>query len=114
LLSDAGYIVFRNLELVSTFMPIEDASNFGLDAVTIVSDYNVIPGGGTVRAALDTGNSSLVLTWPGAAARAFQVERAREVSGPWEAISSIMPELRFETSDPASADEIAFYRVRQW
>ncbi|GMU80616.1 MAG: hypothetical protein AMXMBFR47_04870 [Planctomycetota bacterium] len=36
LLSDSGWIVYRNLRLVERFHPLEDAANFGLDALHVV------------------------------------------------------------------------------
>src|SRR4030095_14406029 len=38
LLSDHGYVVFRNLELVGAFAPMEDLADFGLDGLFIVTD----------------------------------------------------------------------------
>jgi len=38
LLSDQGYIVFRNLELTSSFAPAEDMADFGLDAIYVVTN----------------------------------------------------------------------------
>ena len=38
LLSDQGYVVYRNLELLGPFAPIEDLADFGLDALFLVSD----------------------------------------------------------------------------
>ncbi len=46
LLSTRGYVVARNLDLVSAFAPIEDVSNFGLDAAAVpvavsVADFDM-------------------------------------------------------------------------
>jgi hypothetical protein len=41
LLSTSGYVVARNLDLVSAFGPIEDLDNFGLDAVAAVARSSV-------------------------------------------------------------------------
>jgi hypothetical protein len=38
LLSDQGYVVYRNLELLGAFQPLEDLADFGLDALWIVTD----------------------------------------------------------------------------
>lgn len=38
LMSDLGHVVFRNLELLNAFAPVEDLADFGLDALFIVTD----------------------------------------------------------------------------
>jgi hypothetical protein len=38
LLSDRGYVVARNLDLLTAFAPLEDLGDFGLDAVFVVTD----------------------------------------------------------------------------
>lgn len=37
LLSTRGYVVARNLDLLSAFAPVEDPANFGLDAVAVAA-----------------------------------------------------------------------------
>lgn len=113
LLSDQGYIVYRNLELLSPFKPNEDLSNFGLDALVIISDALSEATGPKVQATFDAANHSLVLTWSGQG-RVFQVERAPTVTGPWVEVSPIMAKLRYEDFDVSGANSAGFYRVRQW
>jgi hypothetical protein len=112
LLSDTGYIVFRNRDLVEKFSPLEDTSNFGLDALTIISDAVAASDAPELTGPVAPADSFL-LTWKGNG-RVFQVERAAEVTGPWSPISEIIPSLGFEDSDGIRIREHAFYRVRQW
>jgi len=111
ILSNSGYIVYRNLELVGPFAPIEDVNNFGLDSLTVISDVMAAPGGATLNATI-SGNS-VFLTWTGAG-RVFQVERASDVAGPYAPISEIIPALSFEDSTARPGNATTFYRVRQW
>jgi hypothetical protein len=114
LLSDAGYIVYRNADLTAALQPVGNPpTDFGLDALVIVSDALTSPEETTVHATLDPANDSVILSWK-SNGRAFQVERAHEVLGPWEAITPIIPALTAKDSDSVSFQQRAFYRVRQW
>lgn len=114
LLSDSGYIVYRNADLLSVFQPPPDPPvSYGLDALFIVSDAAVITDSATLQAAINSASDSVALSWKGGG-RVFQVERAREIAGPWQTISPILPDLSFEDFDTISARQRAFYRLRQW
>jgi hypothetical protein len=77
LLSDQGYIVFRNLELVSAFAPIEDLSDFGLDALYVL--FGDVPRLDITRSA-----SGLILEWE---APLGILQEADAVTGPWRDVS---------------------------
>lgn len=114
LLSDAGYIVYRNSDLTAALQPVGDApTDFGLDAVYVISDSSAAPEGAKIDAVIVPGNDSILLNWAGQG-RVFQVQRARDINGPWEAITPIIPELNYEDLDTISGKQRAFYRVRQW
>lgn len=113
LLSDQGYVVFRNLELLGPFAPIEDLADFGLDALWIVTD--------AISAAAPpqfTGISRLTaaagtsLRWRGEG-QVFQVEAAREITGPFVPIGPIAPDLELLEPEP-SAQGNRFYRLLEW
>jgi len=111
LLSDQGYVVWRNLDLVNPFAPLEDLADFGLDALFIVGD--LLPAAPPPQFTLITIHPKqdiLSLEWSGRG-RAFQVQRSESVTGPFEPASPIMPDFRFE-EDTTSPN--AFYRLRQW
>lgn len=109
ILSDQGYIVLRNGDLVGRFAPIEDVADFGLDALTIISDVSVTPGLTTITE-VNSGGGGLDLSWEGAG-RVFQLERASSVEGPYLPLSDVTPDRTAHDDPPGAA---AFYRVRQW
>jgi hypothetical protein len=114
LLSDAGYIVYRNADLTAALQPIGDPpTDFGLDALAIISDVTAIDGGPQIEGALVGDSDTFNLSWK-SHAKVFRVERARDIAGPWEAISPIIPEVTFQDGDTVSAQQQGFYRVRQW
>jgi hypothetical protein len=114
LLSDAGYIVYRNADLTAALLPLGDPpTDFGLDAMVVVSDFTGVDGDATIMAAIDRTTGLVTLSWKGAG-REFQVERATEVAGPWEPASPVIADLSYKDPQSITASSRAFYRVRQW
>jgi hypothetical protein len=112
LLSDQGYVVFRNLELLNRFAPIEDLADFGLDALFIVTDVAVAgPSPEFTSVSRNPLTGSVSLHWKGEG-RVFQVERAGDANGPFSPLSEIVPDLFYEDQNPAEPQ--SFYRLRQW
>jgi hypothetical protein len=114
LLSDAGYVVFHNLELLRSFAPIEDLADFGLDALFLVTDVTPPappPRFLSVEANRSTGRARLAWDGPG---RVFQLERASTVTGPFQPFSPIIPTLDFEIPGALTDSPQAYYRLRQW
>jgi len=114
LLSNSGYVVFHNLELLNAFAPIEDLADFGLDALFVVTDAtpsSPAPRLVSVQPSASTG--SVQLAWEGQG-RVFQVESADVVSGPFLPISPILPELSFADLWTLTNRSQAYYRLRQW
>jgi len=77
LLSDQGYVVYGNLDLVSAFAPVEDASDFGLDALYILP-------GATPWLEITPTAGGLVLEWDAPLA---VLQEADHVTGPWRDVS---------------------------
>lgn len=114
LLSDQGYIVFRNLELVSAFEPLEDVSNFGLNSLFVVTDATPAAQAPHIMTPTPEGQTANVnLRWDGPG-KVFQVERADTLDGPYSPASPIMPDLDYLDPGILSAKSSAYYRVRQW
>jgi len=114
LLSDQGYIVFRNLELLSAFAPLEDVSDFGLDALYVVTDASPpadAPRIGTITADPQTG--AVFIQWAGKG-RVFQIERAADAAGPFLPAGPIAPQVTCEDPGAIAGAAQSFYRVRQW
>jgi hypothetical protein len=114
LLSDQGYVVFRNLDLVREFAPIEDLADFGVDALFIVTD-TAPPAPAPVFDPLRVNSitRSATLQWRGDG-RVFQLERATNVLGPFMPASGLMPDRSFEDFNALQNWPRAFYRLRQW
>ena len=117
LLSDQGYVVYRNLDLVGAFQPLEDLADFGLDALFLVTDVAAPPAAaGSLRCAaplLDRNTGSVILGWRGPG-RVFQVEKATNVLGPWQPISPILTEPPVIDVGAITKTTNGFYRVREW
>jgi hypothetical protein len=112
LLSDQGYVVYRNLDLLEAFAPVEEPADFGLDALFVVSDAS--PPAAAPRLLperLQVAQGAVLLNWA-AQGRVFQVEKAADVLGPWLPASPITPDLQF--TDALTGQAQAFYRIRQW
>lgn len=114
LLSNQGFIVFRNLEMVGAFQPLEDIANFGLDAVYVVTDMAKALDRPPVLAGIQMapGGNSVQISWQGPG-EVFQVESSATLNGPFTARSVITLDQSYEESF-SRANAPAFYRVRQW
>lgn len=118
LLSDGGYRVCRNLDLLAAFRPVEDVSSFPLEGLYVVSDTTGIndPSGTSSLAPpqlVDQPPGSMLLQWQ-SRARAFQVETALSPNGPFSARSSIAPDMRYVDPGALTNQTQLFYRVKQW
>jgi hypothetical protein len=112
LLSDQGYVAFRNLELLGGFAPLEDLGDFGLDALFMVTDVDVSsPGARFTNVSQRAATEVVELQWEGEG-RVFQVQRASAVEGSFSPLSEIVPDLFFDDTSPAQP--CAFYRLRHW
>jgi len=112
LLSDQGLIVFRNLELMSAFAPLEDVSSFGLDALYIVTDLTP-PAPPPRFTSINRGSRSIALRWEGVG-KVFQLLKASQVNGPFTPLSVLLPDQGFIYLDGMTAVGEGFYRLRQW
>jgi len=113
LLSDQGYVVFRNLELVGAFSPLEDLGNFGLDGLFVVTDAAAAPAPTLLALSRPAANGDLTLRWQGKG-RVFQLERTLDLNAPFAPYGDITPDLEWPDPGVVLANPKAFYRVRQW
>jgi hypothetical protein len=113
LLSDQGYIVFRNSALLKAFAPTNAPPDLGLDALYVVTD--AIPPAVAPRVALQVNRStgSAALSWQGPG-RVFQVERAETPDSPFQALSPLAPDVSFDDSGALVNRARSYYRIRQW
>lgn len=116
LVSDQGYVVFRNLDLVAPFQPLEDLADFGLGALWLVTDTTPPPNPAPLvtQGAFDaSAPPQWTMTWEGPG-RVFQVERAFHSAGPYLPAGPISTDQELTDPDPQGTSPTAFYRVRQW
>ncbi len=112
LLSDQGYIVFRNLELVSWFQPLEDLANFGLRGLFVVTDARPPLMAPKLFGQLDATGSHPQLSWT-APGRCFEIEIAFRAGGPFQPNSRILTGTNW--TGPYSLWKAPwFFRLRQW
>jgi len=113
LLSDQGYVVCRNLDLVGAFQPLEDAASFGLDALFVVTD--TLPPATEppklAAAGVQIVDGTVRIDWSGEG-RLYQLEKATHPAGPWTPVGPISPDLGF--TDTAGIAPAAYYRLLQW
>lgn len=114
LLSDQGYLVYSNSELLAAFSP-SNAPSPGLDALYIVSD--VVPASAPPQLTLPLFTnfppSSLVFDFK-AVGHVFQLERASTVDGPFLPVSPISTATQLIDAGVLTVQDRGFYRVRQW
>jgi hypothetical protein len=118
LLSDQGYVVYRNAELVSAFAPTGGGTNFGLDALYVITDVPPLGNGlGTAKLAqpqpTNQPPASLAFEWS-AAGHVFQLERATNPAGPYLPASRIDTDGPFLDPGVLTNQAQAFYRLHQW
>ncbi len=112
ILSDQGFVVIRNLDLVQPFSPLEDLADFGLDGLWLVTDLVVASEKGpTLELPAFDADGELELNWDGPG-RVFQVERASDPVGPYSPASPILPALQWRHRVESAAGQ-DFYRLRQ-
>jgi hypothetical protein len=112
LLSDLGYRVFRNQDLLAAFAPADPALDYGLDALFVVTDTQ-LPKPAPLIISSGCAADVMHLEWDGGG-DVFQVESASSPTGAWTACSPIVPDLSADLCCDPSAGPSVFYRLRQW
>ena len=112
LLSSFGYRVFNNQDLLASFAPADPSTDYGLDALFVVTDTQPAqPPPQIVK--LTPSSSSMHLEWDGEGA-VFQVENTRDLTSQWSPCSPIVPDLMFDAPLDFAPGVAGFYRLRQW
>jgi hypothetical protein len=111
LLSNLGYRVLSNQDLLAAFAPADPAKDYGLDALFVVTDAQ--PPKPPPRIVRCTRSGNLFhLEWDGDG-DVFQVEAAPNPGGPWLPCTPVLPDLSSDVgSDSPSASGL--FRLRQW
>lgn len=111
-LSEQGYRVGRNLELLLPFQPIEDLADFGIEGLFVVSDATALAPAPQWGPVAPTPTLTDVIFDFAAKGRAFQIESASTPVGPWQPASVILPgPTSFHPSTPSPA---GYFRILQW
>ena len=115
LLSDQGYLVYSNAELISAFAPSGGPGDLGLDALYVVSD--VVPAASATFLGIPQMTNqppdSLVLQ-RSKGHRLFQLEAATSASGPFLPIGPITTDALFVEPGVLTNQIQRFYRLHQW
>jgi hypothetical protein len=115
LLSDQGYLVYSNAELLAGFAAAQSPADLGLDALYVISDVP-LPGSGIPLAAPQLTNlppASLVFQRL-KGDRVFQLEAATNVLGPFVPLGPISTDLLFVDPGALTNQPRRFYRLHQW
>jgi hypothetical protein len=112
LLSNNGYIVFRNRSLLAAFAPSDPNQDYGLDALFVVTDTLSLKPSPRIVKQTSSGNR-IHLEWDGEGV-VFQVENAPSPVGPWLPYTEILPDLSSDTEADPNASSAQFFRLRQW
>jgi hypothetical protein len=113
LLSDQGYVVLSQAELLDAFAPTQSPPAFGLDALYVVTDATAAASPPRLHIRAEPATQSAGLTWEGRG-RVFQVERAVFVTSPFQPLSPILPDLSFDDLGALTNRVQSYYRLRQW
>jgi hypothetical protein len=115
LLSDQGYVVYRNLDLLAAFAPVEDLADFGLDALFVITDATPTPPTPLrlMSPDLQLPSGEVTLRWEGKG-RVYQCERTDNVEGPYVSVGPITTESVFTDFGALTNKPTGFYRVQQW
>jgi hypothetical protein len=112
LLSNFGYRVFSNADLLAAFAPADPSLDYGLDALFVVTDTQPPkPPPRIVR--YSPSGDWFHLEWDGEG-DVFQVEAAPSLNGPWTPCTEVVPDLSGDSPRGATAAASGFYRLQQW
>lgn len=116
LLSDQGYLVYSNAELLASFEPLESPADLGLDALFVVSDVAaaaVPPAFLSVPSVTNQPPATLLLQ-RNKGDRVFQLEASTNVLGPYLPIGPITTDTLFTDPGVLTYQAQRFYRLQQW
>jgi len=100
--------------LVSSFAPLEDVSEFGLDGLYVVTDATPpAPAPRLLSIQRVAQSPAIALQWDGNG-RAIQLEKAIELPATFSPASPILPDLRWVDFGAMQTNVAGFYRVCQW
>lgn len=113
LLSNRGYVVFRNRELMAPFSPLEDLADFGLQSAVPLATSILPAKPPTLSIRFAEGPLPTVILEANGLGRAFRLRSAPTPTGPFEPLG--LPGLERTWTLPLPAVPTAtFYQVEEW
>lgn len=115
LLSDQGYVVYKNLELLAAFSPGAGTTNdVGLDALFVISDVTpVLEPVSLTALPVNPSTNDLTLT-RAKGSRVFQLEAANDLLGPFKPTGSLTTDRLFTDLGAVTNQARRVYRLHQW
>lgn len=114
ILSTAGYIAFRNADLLVRFLPKQSNADYGTDALFVVTDLSEADAPSFTGVRAPRGAGQIELQWQGRG-RVFQVQKAAKVTGPYLPLSPIQPDAAYvDRVLNQNSLSTGFYRLQQW
>jgi len=115
LLSDQGYVVYSNAELLSVFAPAGNSTNVGLDALFVVSDLTPESTAPSLSVPQLTNQpAASIALQRSKGGRVFQLEAATNLGGPFVPIMPITTDRVFIDTGALTNETQRFYRLHQW
>lgn len=108
LLSSGGWIVYRNLELLERFQPLEDLADFGLTSLFVITDTS--PAAPAASLGSPRVGPDVQLNWTGSG-RVHQVEYTPDLTLPFLPASPMLPASTWTHPQTGSN---GWYRIRSW
>jgi hypothetical protein len=111
LLSDRGYVVYKNLDLLAPFSPLEDLADFGLDALFIITDLSVVSQPPRITE-IKIQNDAININWAGEG-RLFRVESSDDIIGNFFPVQTTTSKnIKIPLNNTRKQKQ--FFRIRQW
>ena len=106
-------MVYRALDLVAAFQPLEDLADFGLDALSILTDLSPNPPA-TARLPMQAraSGNSVILSVP-MGAGFYQFEKAPSLDGPWLPLGPVLTQPQSVDAGVLTNGSGGFYRCWQ-
>jgi hypothetical protein len=115
LLSDQGYLVYSNSELLAAFAPSNAPPSLGLDALYIVTDVTAISAPPQLEVPQVTNFPPFSLAFQfKTSGRVFQLERAQTLDAPFLPVLPISTATHFIDPGVLREQSQGLYRVHQW
>ncbi len=111
ILSDQGYLVYRQEEVLQNLGSVPSDQKFGIHALYVISDAVTGANAPTITKLTRNAAGQVTLEWSGSG-HVYQVQAAGQVGGPFLPVSDYQVETVWNDPQPNSTEK--FYQVLQW